>query len=363
MDKSPKMTRQYTKPRGKPKPRSLVLLSRFCSGRWSLDPGRSSQSRFLLGLALSALALWLAVRQVELDQVLAAFARADYGLVAAAVAVQLAVLWAIAGRWARLFRNPLPVSHLLRVLLIAQLANVVLPVRLGVLLRAYLVGQEARVSKTLVFGTVVAEKVFDSLMFVLLFVIVMPFVAPAWFRWSALPSSTGLFLALFPAMVLVTVQRRRFLQLARAILKRLPWAQRFSLPQRLETVLEGLSPLHGMRPVAVLWGWTLLISALGALVNVIVMRAFGIQAPWTAAFFLLAVLQMGARIPAPLGGIGIFQYLCVQALSFFSVDANLALSFGFMLHFVVFVPGSLLGALSLYRMHASLFKLRDVAGE
>jgi len=240
---------------------------------------------------------------------------------------------------------------------------VILPVRLGVLIRAYLVGKEAHISKVLVFSTILVEKVFDSLVFVLLFVTVLPFVAPDWFLWSAIPTSTGLFFALFPAMVLVTWQRRRLMQFARVMLKYMPWEQRFSLSLRFETVLDGLTPLQGGRRILSLWGWTLLLTLMGALVNVVVMRAFDIQVSIVAAFFLLAVLQMGSRIPAPLGGMGVFQYLCVKALSFFGVDANLALSFGFMLHFVVFVPGSLLGALGLYQMHESLSTLKHEAEE
>jgi len=307
--------------------------------------------RIWVGLILSGVALFLTLRQVETAQVLTAFARANYALVGLAVGVQLLALWAIAGRWRHFFQEAPGLWGLLRALLIAQLANVALPVRLGVLVRAYLVGVEAGISKALVLGTVLAEKVFDSLMLVLLFVTVMPFVAPAWFRWSALPMSTGLFLVLFPVMLLVTLWRRQLIQMVRPLLGYVPGAQRFALAQRFEAIVAGLSPLHGLGRIAALWGWTLLISGLGAVVNGVVMAAFDIQVPFVAAFFLLVVLQMGARIPAPLGGIGVFQYLCVEALSFFDVDANLSLSFGFMLHFVVFVPGSLLGALGLYRMH------------
>ena len=52
-------------------------------------------------------------------------------------------------------------------------------------------------------------------------------------------------------------------------------------------------------------------------------------------------LQIGSKVlpVAPLGGIGIFQYICMEALSLVQVDRDLALSFGFILQFVVFVPG------------------------
>ncbi len=319
--------------------------------------------RIYLGIVLSLAGLYLAIRQVDPAQALAAFTRANYELVGVAAGIQLMVLGVIAARWQRLFPARPEFRRLLGPLLIAHLANSVLPVRLGILIRAYLVGTREGISKALVLGTTLAEKVFDSLTFVLLFVTLVPFVAPGWFHWSALPMSTGVFLTLFPAMVLVTYQRRRFLSLAHALLRWVPGSDRLVMSERLEAGLEGLSRLEGTRSVALLWLWTLLIVGLGALVNWVTMLAFGIRVPPVAAVFLLVALQMGGRIPAPLGGIGVFQYICVKALSFFGVDAHLALSFGFVLQFVAFVPGSLLGAFYLYREHESLHRLRTAVKE
>ena len=79
---------------------------------------------------------------------------------------------------------------------------------------------------------------------------------------------------------------------------------------------------------------------------------------------LLVALQIGGKaLPvAPLGGIGIFQYIC-NGSPFFGVDRGLGLSLAFVLHFVVFVPGSILGALALYRAHLSLRRLKQEAVE
>ena len=298
------------------------------------------------GLVLSVICLWLALRQVELNQVMQAFGRANYWLIGLGAGIQLVVLVVIAMRWQRFFQQRIGFLRLLRVLLIAQLANSILPMRLGVLMRVYLIGKESGISKTLVFGTVVGEKVFDSLLFLLLFVMVMPYVAPGWFHLSALPLSTGLFLVFFPLMFLVTYRRQWFLRVGRRILMYIPGEHRLGLSRRLETVIEGLSPLQGLGNMMVLWGWTLLIAALGILVNYVVMQAFDIVLSPIAAVFLLIALQMGSRVPGLLGGIGVFQYICVYALSLFGVDATVALSYGFMLHFVVFlqvvfwVPGA-----------------------
>lgn len=324
---------------------------------------KGKQSQILVGLLFSCLAFWLVLRQVDLAEVVSSFGKAHYALIGFAVIVQLLTLLLIAGRWRQLFQERPNWLGLFRALLVAQLFNVVLPVRLGLLVRVYLAGQKENLSKAIVLGSVLVEKVFDSLMFVLLFVVVIPFVAPHWFEWSAVPASTGLFLVLFPALVLMTLRRTWLLKLMKRILQYFPWEKHYSLSDKIKRVFDGLSFLRGLSKIFTVWGWTVLITILGALVNLIVMRAFDIHIPFMAAFFLLAVLQMGARVPAPLAGMGVFQYLCVEALSFFSVDPNLALSFGFMLHFVVFVPGSILGVLGLYQMRESLTTLKQEAEE
>ena len=323
------------------------------------------RSHFWFGGGLSIAALYLAFRQVDAGKMAAALVQADYLLIAAAAGLQLLVIGAIAGRWRLFFRQRPEFSRLVSSLLIAQLANGVIPVRLGMLVRAYLVGREEGQSKIAVLATVVAEKVFDSLVFVLFFAAILPVFAPDWFHWSSLRLSTGLFVAIFPVMVLLTYQRRHALRLVRAVLERVRWAERIGLLQKLESGLEGLTTLQGRSALAMLWVWTLVIAGLGILVNYSVMRAFAVEAPWVAAVFLLVALQIGGKVlpAAPLGGIGIFQYICMEALALFDVDRETGLSFAFVLHFVVYVPGSILGALALYRSNFSLRRLKQEAVE
>ena len=314
-----------------------------------------------VGGALSAAALVLAFWRVDVGEVAAAFARANYLLVAAAAGLQLVVIAVIAWRWGLFFRSRPRLPGLLSAILIAQLANTISPVRVGVLVRAYLLGRSEGQSKVLVLTTVVGEKVFDVLALVLLFGTVFPFVLPEeWFQWDSLSLSKIVFAALLPALVLLTYQRRRALRLARALVRRFPWAERFDLVQKFEAGLEGLAQLQGIRSTALLWGWTLVIPGLGIGVNYLVLRAFDIQLSPVAAVALLVALQIGPRaLPAvPLAGIGVFQWICSEVLALFSVDGSLALSYGFMLHAVVLIPGSILGAMALYRAHYSWRQLR-----
>ena len=321
------------------------------------------KGRFWLGLGISVLALFLAFRQVDLDKVMAAFVEADYFLVVTAAGIQLLVLAVIASRWGLLFGTRPRFFRLFNAILIAQLANSVIPFRVGVFIRAYLIGKSENQSKIMVLTTIVPEKVFDILVLLLLVSMLIPFYT---LQWSGLLPIAGLFVVLFPALVLVTYQRRRVLQVVRGLLQRFSWAERFGLVQKFEAGLEGLGRLRERRTTALLWAWTLIIAGMGILVNYVVLRALAIQTPFLAAAVLLVVLKFGRTIlPAtPLGGIGVSQYLSMEVLSLlFEVEKDLAITYSLLHHFVVFVPGAVLGALALYRTHYSLRQLKEEAGE
>lgn len=319
----------------------------------------------LLGGGVSLLTLYLSFRQVDLDHMKEALLRANYVLIGSAISIQLLVIAAIAFRWSLLFVSRPRFWKLVNALLIAHLVNGVFPLRLGVLARALLISREKHQGKIVAFSTVINEKVFDSLGFLLLCAVVIPVFSPAWLQWSSLGLSTVLFGLLFPVLVVATYQRQHLERLIKGILTWIPWSDRIGLVGKISNGMERLSLLRGSRKLVLLWFWTLAIYGLGILVNYVTLRAFDIQLPLLVSALLLVALQIGGRLlPAmPLGGIGLFQYICVAVLSFFQVDPGLALTFGFALHFAVFVPASVLGVIALYRAHYSLQSFRSEVEE
>ena len=74
-------------------------------------------------------------------------------------------LWLRALRWRWLFKkeNSPSIHSLYRAELIGYFGNNVLPLRLGELLRSYIVGKENHLSKSFVIGTVILERLMDML--------------------------------------------------------------------------------------------------------------------------------------------------------------------------------------------------------
>ena len=88
-------------------------------------------------------------------------------------------VWLRGMRWKCLFQddNSPSITSLYKAELIGYFGNNVLPLRLGELLRSYIVGNEYSLSKSFVFGTVILERLMDTLtlaLFALLVILTYP---------------------------------------------------------------------------------------------------------------------------------------------------------------------------------------------
>jgi len=311
--------------------------------------------RPLLGLALSLVALGLAVRDVALSEVMKALAGANYGLIMLAFLAAMAATGATVLRWGLLLQpHPTRTTKLFSVFMIAHVLNVVLPAKLGTVARGYLAGEVENISKAFVLGSIAVEKVLDSLIIALLGVIIVPFVLlPEWL-WKPGLVTAILFLALFLLMILAGRHRHRVINWSEGLWTRLPLRRHFDLNQQLGLLLDSFAVLSRPDIHWPLWGWSVVTWGAGILANQLTMMAIGIQIPWVAAVFLLVVLQLGTKLPSSPGNIGVFHYLVVLSLSVFSVEKGLALSCGLVLHSVGVLLPSLLGAFYLWRESYSL---------
>ena len=318
-----------------------------------------------VGVGVSVVSLVVVFQRADLSQVASILVQVDQNNMAMAAALQLAVTVVLGVRWRLLFRVPPRLAGLVKALFVAQLANAAMPLRLGMIVRAYLVSHSEERSKVTILATIGAEKVFDALASLLICVIALSVFAPEWLQWSTIGPRGLMVVVCMMAVVLVTRKRHQLLRLATQLIKRYSWFRRLNLRQRFEDSLEGLVGLQKLRTFALLCCWSVAIVVMGVVVNYLIMRALHIDASMLAAILLFAALQIGNKLlpAAPLGGIGVFQFICMEALALFGVSREQGLSYGLLLQFVVLVPGSILGVIALYRMRSSLRQLEEEAGK
>jgi uncharacterized membrane protein YbhN (UPF0104 family) len=140
-----------------------------------------------LSVIISALGVGLIARTIDPNRFAHSLGTLDWRWVIAAVAGICATYVARAQRWAMLLR-PLVFRRaaLWRALLTGQLLNLLLPIRIGDVVRSILVSREPTGSLARVFGSVLIEKAWDWLMLCLLIVIITwAAPLPAWFLLPA----------------------------------------------------------------------------------------------------------------------------------------------------------------------------------
>ena len=313
-----------------------------------------------IGLALSLLFLGLALRNVEWSGVWSSWraARVDLLLLGTALLVGS---WVIAAfRWRLLLSGVagLRVRDTFAFILIGYLANTVLPLRLGDLARASLIGRKKELGISRALGSIAIERLMDVLMLVALTLALMGVLEiPAPIQ-AGLTGMVAAGLVGLVGLMAVSLNRKHLPRLTAFLAKIVP----HRLADRGTTLLgnfsSGADVLHrptGFLSVVALSAGVWLAAGMGTLAWV---TAFHLDVPWYAGFFVLVMVNLGSAIPSSPGYIGVYHYLAMLALSLWTPDRNAALAYAIGTHALNMLANVGLGSFYLAREGVSLRSLR-----
>ena len=340
----------------------------------------SGGRKFWAGFGVSFVLLALFFLTVDLRFMLNALGSANYWLVAPAVVVyQLSVLFRTL-RWQRLLRHMRSVKllRLYPVVVVGYMANNLLPMRLGELVRSYYVGQREGVSKAAALMTIFVERLMDALTLLLFIAAIALFVpltglAEAFGERSGVPwpvlvaALTIPFVAAFGALLLMAYRPRRAAALAEALLRPLTGGLRTRLRVMFEQLLNGLKSLRAPRTILVLFLLSAPIWLLEAGLFYLIGLSFGLDkmydSPWQMAVAIVlvtAIANIGGSVPAAPGGIGLFDLVARETLVLLPlgvVDRAVAGGYVAVVHATLLLPMIVLGQLFLWSQHVSFGSL------
>ncbi len=308
---------------------------------------RSTLVWLVVGTVLGCALLIVVARRSDWAQLRTGVRRADRGWTSAALVSVLLTTAGKVARWRYLYPRERRPGYLVsaRSLAIGQLANALLPARLGDLARAYLVGRETQVGADTALGTVAAEKAFDVVFLFVTGGIAAALVPlPRWLDWTLLLLTGGGLLSVL--LALVWSEERL---LARAEGRGRRWAGPAGrwVAQTLRRVMLGLHVFRSPRLATIAVGWSALIWAAAAGTNYLLFLAYGLPLRGGAALLLLAILHAGIAPPSSPGKLGVFHAITVWTLSTMGVDLDVSLAYGVVLHLLVYGPQVVLGVVGL----------------
>jgi uncharacterized protein (TIRG00374 family) len=287
----------------------------------------------VLSLLISGLFLYLAFRNVPLDELGAALRRFDLRWLVPAIVISLMIQIFRAWRWQLELR---PLAHiglttLWVVTSVAYMAINLLPIRLGEFVRPWLLSRRTSVSFSNVVGNLVIEKTMDSVAIVFYILIGLTTTAnlPPWVRRGALFPAAGATL-LLALVVLLWWRGEPFVD--RWVVRRLPRRFGVGLKRFLSAFLDGMRILPNPRLLGLVFLVSLSLWFLPILSSWVIMQAFSFDVPFSAAVIVFIFIGFGTALPNAPGMIGTYQYACVLALALFDVPPADALAYGLVLN-------------------------------
>jgi uncharacterized protein (TIRG00374 family) len=286
----------------------------------------------LASLVVSGVFLWLAVRDVPVDEVMGSIRQANPLWMVLVVVVGLIGIYTRAIRWRGLVDNRLSQTRAFYIVGIMQLMNV-LPLRMGEVARTVLAARE-RIPIVTTASSIVVERLLDMLFVLGMLSIVMT-------QADTLPASVSQTVVTFSVLaaiaLVVLILLARYPKFARNILNavqnRVPVLKRLPLETLLDNALDGLKPLVDMGRLTHAVVWTFVSWLCSWLMFYFSQLALGVPAGALAFPTLsLSLAAFSVAVPLTVGAVGPFQAAVKVAGDVFAVNAITATAMGFLVH-------------------------------
>jgi uncharacterized protein (TIRG00374 family) len=314
--------------------------------------------QFLLAVGLSALLLWWAFRNVNLDEALGYLRSVETGWLLAAVVVATSLFPLRLFRWRLLLRredgSPYPWTPLWHAIAMGFAANNLLPFRAGEVVRIVTASRltGARLSASL--ASVAVERLFDTLSVVgLLGVALLLPGMPVGASVAGLPVrqvATSLGLLALAALVCAGAVVA-FPRPAEALIHRLVPSERIALrlSEMIGGIRQGLGVLQSPLRLAGVVAWSIVLWLINALSFYLAFRAFALPVNFAGAVVMQGILAFGIAVPSAPGYVGPFEAAITAVLGLYGIGASQAVAYAVGYHLTTFIPITLLGVWSATR--------------
>lgn len=308
---------------------------------------RFRQRSAVVGLIIGLACLAVLLKQVDLRQSWKTLGNLNGPFLLVPLFVFLSNLPLRAWRWQRLFPSSFRPSYIscLTMLGIGNMANFLLPGRVGDLTRCVFVGQDrslANSSRAL--ATLAVEKVLDGVALLGAVLLSVWALHPPHWVVALLQAAALLFGGILVLLLGIRYQRFGLIEWVR---KSLGLMHLFALEKKLDPLMtsfaDGLTAIDSFGELLIALAattaiWSTEIALIWGLAG-----ALGLTITFKSAMIATAVLGLGLMIPAAPGGLGTYELFGTEAFKLVGLAASSALALTVVIHAWVFVANVAIG--------------------
>jgi uncharacterized protein (TIRG00374 family) len=309
---------------------------------------------FWLGLLISVVFIWLALRGLHLDQFWNAVKGANYIWLLPGIGIYFVGVWVRAWRWHYLLApiKKIPTATMFSVTAIGYMGNNIYPARAGEVLRAVILKRREGVSVSASLATIIVERIFDGVVMLAFVFLNLPELAKLTDSSGFVGNiqevaviGTGVFLGalvvfLLAAMFPQSIAKVGFWFIFRLVPKR--YHER--ILSLMNKFLDGLASLRSPFNVLMVFFTSVIIWLLETGKYWFVMHAFNFSVSFFALMLMNGIVNLATTIPSAPGYIGTFDAPGIAVLTAYGVEHSVAAGYTLVLHVALWLPITLLGA-------------------
>ena len=305
----------------------------------------------LVGVLVSLLFLYLAVRTVDFPETVRVLGTTQLQWLLAATLIYLSAFPIRTLRWRQVLREQkvLSFKEVIVPVLVGHMANNVLPARTGELYRAHFLGRRARMSRSGAVGSIVVERTFDGLMLLALILLLFLIFPETHLLGGAALAIGAIFLALAVGILFYSFAVDGTHRAINKVLGILPQKLGDFISRRLAYFLQGIRGVSTVGGCFVVVVYTMLIWAMECSAIALVVISFGVTLPLTGYLLVYALAALGTTLPSGPAYIGPYQYAFVLALGFFAISRETALAVSVATQLALLGPITVIGLTLLWR--------------
>lgn len=315
----------------------------------------------LIGLVISAIALFLALRQANWAEILKAFQTARYIYLVPAVLLTAFFLLLRGFRWSLLTKSRLSITDGFWLFNIGFLFNNILPARLGEIVRAMLAGRRPNMHFTSALSSIVVERLFDMVaVAAMVGVVLMTQDLPVVLKIAGAAMGGGALIGI-GVLAYAAHHPEGALQLGMRLMAVLPKVDEEKADSFLKPFIEGLGGVSDWRIFAGGLALTFIAWAGSGIVGWLLMYAFWDNPPIMDGIMVIAAAGLGIAVPAAPSGVGPYHAAIIGALVTIGYNPNISRSFAFLVHILSFAQTTIFGIIGLLREGVSFGEMARAA--
>jgi uncharacterized protein (TIRG00374 family) len=322
---------------------------------------------FVSGLLSLTILLVLGMR-LDWSVLLTELGKLHWAYIPLLIFITLAIFWVRALRWRHLLPEGAGVSRvsLFEATLVGATATFILPLRVGEVVRPWVLSRWQAVKFSAGFASIVVERAFDALTLLMLLGVTIAHLESVPPIVSA-GAKVVMVLAVAVLMMMVTAYlgANQLVRLGERMIMAILGKKWPALAEKLVGMVEGF--LKGLRGVSSLkdLAWSIFWSVIlwGLLVGLyqVGLLGFGVEASIWVGVTACVMIALAVAAPGAPGFVGTFQLGCVVALAIFGYSEEFGVAYSIILHAIQAVTVVICGFVILHRRGLHLSDLSQQA--